>query len=96
MADFHIRIKGLDEQVKVKLKKDARDHGLSLNKYVCNILTDYTRDPSLRSTEEKYTNLAKDLVSLYEQILSKTNEALAENTYMLKKIMNMIEEGEAR
>jgi len=83
MADFHVRI---DDDVKARLEQEAREHGLSLNKYVGNVLADHAYNPSVRNIEDKYANLAKDIVALYEQTLSKTNEALRENTYLLRKI----------
>ena len=87
MADFHVR---LDDDVKARLEQAAREHGVSLNKYVGNVLADHAYNPSLKNIEDKYVNLAKDVVALYEQTLAKTNEALRENTYLMKKIMNKV------
>ena len=84
MATIYLR--NIGDDIKVSLEKAAQKHGLSLNKYVCNILTDYANNPEVKSVEDKYANLAKDMVGLYEQILNRTVEALNANTYVLRQL----------
>lgn len=88
----NIYIRGIDPAVKVKLEKMARQKNLSLNKYIINILTDYTINPTLASQDEKYSNLVKDVTALYQNILESTNEKMAETNHLLRDIKEYLEE----
>ena len=48
-----IKIRGLDEDIKSRLVKQAAERKLSLSKYICSILTDYALHPELKNTEDK-------------------------------------------
>ena len=85
-----ILIRGLEDDIKTRLAQQAREKKLSLTKYLCSILTDYALHPELKNTEDKYTALTKNMVMLYREIQDRTNERLAENTYALDRVAELI------
>jgi len=90
MSDLYIR--GLDPATKTKLEAMAKSKEMSLNKYVIQILTDYAINPALLAQEEKYRNLIKDITGLYQSILEETKEQLEENSHILRKVSDKLEE----
>lgn len=91
-----ILIRGLDDDIKLRLMQQARKKNLSLTKYLCSILTDYALHPEMKNTEDKYTVLAKNMVMLYQEIQKRTNERLAENTYALDRVAGLISDMEQK
>ena len=85
-------IRGIDQDIKAKLEKEARKKGMSLNKYIINILTDYAINPTLVTQEDKYANLVKDVSGMYQKLLTITREQLSENTHLLKDIKELLED----
>lgn len=83
-------IRGLDPEVKAKLEKMAKKKGLSLNKYVTNILSDYVVNPTVKAQEEKFSNLVKDMTGLYQSLLTSTKEVISENTLVLQEVKEKI------
>lgn len=90
MADFYIR--KLDDEIKTRLARQARENGVSLNKYICSILEDYALHPQLRSTEDRFSALAENMTMLYRELLEKNNRILLENTGMLDAMLPLLEE----
>ena len=85
-----IKIRGLDEDIKSRLVKQAAERKLSLSKYICSILTDYALHPELKNTEDKYAVLTKNMAMLYRDLQKKTNERLSENSYALDRIADLL------
>ena len=90
MADFYIR--GMDEDIKSRLTQQAKTKGLSLNRYVCSILSDYALHPELKYTEDRYAALAKNITAMYEQLQDKTTDALAEVITVLDLVLERLDE----
>lgn len=86
----NLYIRGLDPEVKAKLEKMARKKGVSLNKYVTNILSDYVVNPTVKAQEEKFSNLVKDMTGLYQSLLTSTKEVISENTLVLQEVKERI------
>lgn len=85
MADMYIR--GIDPAIKEKLKEKAKDKGISLNRYTINILSTHQENINMKSIAEKYENLVKDVVSIYQEKLDDCNLALEKSNYILEKIL---------
>ena len=90
MADIYIR--KMDDEIKTRLTRLARENGVSLNKYICSILGDYVLHPELRSTEDRYIALAENMVMLYKHLLEKNNSILLENTSVLDTVITLLDE----
>lgn len=81
MADMYIR--GIDPAIKEK----AKDKGMSLNRYTINIISTHQENINMKSIAEKYENLVKDVVSIYQEKLDACNLALEKSNYILEKIL---------
>ena len=94
MADLFVR--GLEDDIKTRLAQQARENGVSLTKYVCNILTDYALRPELKSTEDRYTALVKNMAALYQSLQHQTNQLLSENINALHRTSELLEVADRR
>ncbi len=83
MADFYIR--NMDIETKNKLKQEARKKKVSLNTLVKSILYNHTLSPEIKNMENKYTNLIKDIVSIYKEESMQTKEILEEIKNLIRK-----------
>ncbi|MBS6799178.1 MAG: hypothetical protein KH297_04770 [Firmicutes bacterium] len=83
MAELHIY--NIDEATKVMLKEQAARKGISVNKYIQIILNDYMVATETRNLDEKYRNLVKDVLSMYNNLLEESKRVIEENSYYLAK-----------
>lgn len=88
-SDIYIR--DIDPAVKTKLTAMAENKGMSLNALVKTVLEDYVIMPDIRHTNDKYENLFKDMTALYNHSIEKNEEVIAENTALLRTILDMIQ-----
>lgn len=88
-SDIYIR--NIDPAVKTKLTAMAENKGMSLNALVKTVLEDYVIMPDIRHTNDKYENLFKDMTALYNHSIEKNEEVIAENTALLRTILDMIQ-----
>ncbi len=82
-----IYIRNIDPGIKVKLKENAKKKGISLNEYVKNILETAALSIEVTSLDDKYSNLTKELLSIYTGIIEKNTSVIAENNYILSKLI---------
>lgn len=82
-----IYIRNIDPGIKIKLKENAKKKGISLNEYVKNILETATLSIEVTSLDDKYSNLTKELLSIYTGIIEKNTSVIAENNYILSKLI---------
>jgi len=82
-----IYIRNIDPGIKIKLKENAKKKGISLNEYVKNILETAALSIEVTSLDDKYSNLTKELLSIYTGILEKNTSVIAENNYILSKLI---------
>lgn len=82
-----IYIRNIDPGIKIKLKENAKKKGISLNEYVKNILETVALSIEVTSLDDKYSNLTKELLSIYTGIIEKNTSVIAENNYMLSKLI---------
>ena len=64
-----IYIRNIDPGIKIKLKENAKKKGISLNEYVKNILETAALSIEVTSLDDKYSNLTKELLSIYTGII---------------------------
>lgn len=82
-----IYIRNIDPGIKIKLKENAKKKGISLNKYIKNILETAALSIEITSLDDKYSNLTKELLSIYTGIIEKNTSVIAENNYILSKLI---------
>lgn len=82
-----IYIRNIDPGIKIKLKENAKNKGISLNEYVKNILETAALSIEITSLDDKYSNLTKELLSIYTGIIEKNTSVIAENNYILSKLI---------
>lgn len=82
-----IYIRNIDPGIKIKLKENAKKKGISLNEYVKNILETAALFIEVTSLDDKYSNLTKELLSIYTGIIEKNTSVIAENNYILSKLI---------
>lgn len=86
MKNTNIFIRDIDPAVKTKLENIAKEKGLSLNSLVKIILSDYAIIPDIRFIDDRYEALFKDMTSMYNHMLEKTEYSISENTLFLQKL----------
>lgn len=82
-----IYIRNIDPGIKIKLKENAKKKEISLNEYVKNILETAALSIEVTSLDDKYSNLTKELLSIYTGIIEKNTSVIAENNYILSKLI---------
>ncbi|MBF1276436.1 MAG: hypothetical protein HXM95_05135 [Parvimonas micra] len=82
-----IYIRNIDPGIKIKLKENAKKKGISLNEYIKNILETAALSIEITSLDDKYSNLTKELLSIYTGIIEKNTSVIAENNYILSKLI---------
>lgn len=82
-----IYIRNINPGIKIKLKENAKKKGISLNEYVKNILETAALSIEITSLDDKYSNLTKELLSIYTGIIEKNTSVIAENNYILSKLI---------
>ena len=82
-----IYIRNIDPGIKIKLKENAKKKGISLNEYVKNILETAALSIEVTSLDDKYSNLTKELLSIYTGIIEKNTSVIAQNNYILSKLI---------
>lgn len=82
-----IYIRNIDPGIKIKLKENAKKKRISLNEYVKNILETAALSIEVTSLDDKYSNLTKELLSIYTGIIEKNTSVIAENNYILSKLI---------
>lgn len=85
MADIYLR--DIDEDIKHKFKMQAKRKGVSLNSYIKALLTSYCLKGEVINLDDKYRNLFKDMTSLYQSLVEKTNLVIEENSHILNQII---------
>lgn len=89
MANLYLRI---EDEIKVKLSKEAKSKGISLNRYVGNLLETFTLSYDIKSLDEKYRLLVKDIFEIMQNQQNELIHALSENTEVILGLKQMLEE----
>ncbi len=76
MADFYIR--NLDPGIASKLSRQAKERGMSRNKFISGILTNYALAIEVKEIDEKYQELCKIVIDSLEGNALLLNEVLTE------------------
>lgn len=85
MANIYVR--NIDAAIKEKLKESASVKGMSLNKYVVNLLESHGENITVRTSAEKYENLVKDVISIYQEKINELTLVINRNNYLMEKLL---------
>lgn len=85
-----IYVRNVKPEIKSKLKKLAKEKGLSLNAFINTIIEDYATSPEIRNINNKYTELVNTVISIYQSDNAEMKEIIAENSYILKQIVEKL------
>lgn len=84
-----IYIRGIDADIKRKIKRMADEKQMSVNAYVQTILRDYVMTADIRNINDKYSELFDKLLFLYEQDHEEMKRVISENTETLSLVLQM-------
>lgn len=89
MENLYLRI---EDEIKVKLSKEAKLKGISLNRYVGNLLETFTLSSDIQSLDEKYRLFVKDIFEIMQNQQNELIHALSENTEVILELKQILEE----
>ena len=89
MENLYLRI---EDEIKVKLSKEAKNKGISLNRYVGNLLETFTLSYDIKSLDEKYRLLVKDIFEIMQNQQEELLRKLDENTEVIFELRQLLEE----
>ena len=89
MENLYLRI---EDEIKVKLSKEAKRKGISLNRYVGNLLETFTLSSDIQSLDEKYRLFVKDIFEIMQNQQNELIHALSENTEVILELKQILEE----
>lgn len=87
-----LSVRNVDDEIITQLKREASEKGISLTTHVKQILANYCLGYEVTSLDEKYRNLVKDVIALYDHKNERIERLAEENHYMLKSIIDALEE----
>lgn len=93
MTELRIRV---DAATKAMIEENARKKGISMSEYAGTILADYMSAPEHRALEDRYINAMKGIITSYQYLAQKLGEVVAENSTVLDRVMDRLNEGEGR
>lgn len=89
MENLYLRI---EDEIKAKLSKEAKRKGISLNRYVGNLLETFTLSSDIQSLDEKYRLFVKDIFEIMQNQQNELIHALSENTEVILELKQILEE----
>lgn len=90
---YNLSIRNIDDGIIVKLKQLAKRKNMSLEGLARDILTQYVLAPELREAEDKFTAFSEATIRIYQSQAKEVSDRLAENTYVISKLLKIIERG---
>lgn len=84
--DFLIR--NLDEEIVLKLKREAKTNDMSLNMYIKYLLESYTVKNDIVNIDEKYQNMVSEITMIYSHQMKKTEKVIEKNNYLINKLLS--------
>jgi len=88
MENLYLRV---EDELKVKLTKEAKSKGLSLNKYINNLLEIFVMQEDIKALDEKYRLLVKDIFSIMQNQQEELLRKLNENTEVIFELRQVLE-----
>lgn len=88
MENLYLRV---EDEIKVKLAKEAKSKGLSLNRYINNLLETFVMQEDIKALDEKYRLLVKDIFSIMQNQQEELLRKLNENTEIIFELRQVLE-----
>ena len=88
MENLYLRV---EDELKVKLTKETKSKGLSLNKYINNLLEIFVMQEDIKALDEKYRLLVKDIFSIMQNQQEELLRKLNENTEVIFELRQVLE-----
>ena len=88
MENLYLRV---EDEIKVKLAKEAKSKGLSLNRYINNLLETFVMQKDIKALDEKYRLLVKDIFSIMQNQQEELLRKLNENTEIIFELRQVLE-----
>lgn len=88
MENLYLRV---EDELKIKLAKEAKSKGLSLNKYINNLLEIFVMQEDIKALDEKYRLLVKDIFSIMQNQQEELLRQLNENTEVIFELRQVLE-----
>lgn len=89
MENLYLRV---EDETKVKLSKEAKAKGLSLNKYINNLLETFTMQEDIKALDEKYRLFVADIFRIMQNQQEELLRKLDENTEVIFELRQVLEE----
>ncbi len=70
----------------------AKEKNVSLNDHINRILKAYAMGYEVINLDEKYQNLVKDIIALYDNKFERIEKLAEETNYMIRSIIDALEE----
>ena len=90
---YNLSVRNIDDGVIVKLKQIARQKNMSLESLARDVLTQYAYAPELKEAEDRFLAFSEEIIRIYQSQTKEVTDRLAENTYVLNKLLEIIESG---
>lgn len=90
---YNLSVRNIDDGVIVKLKQIARQKNMSLESLARDVLTQYAYAPELKEAEDRFLAFSEEIIRIYQSQTKEVTDRLAENTYVLNKLLEIIERG---
>ena len=90
---YNLSVRNIDDGVITKLKQTAKRRNMSLESLARDLLTQYAYAPELKEAEDRFLAFSEEIIRIYQCQTKEVSDRLAENTYMLNKLLEMIERG---
>lgn len=90
---YNLSVRNIDDGVIVKLKQIARQKNMSLESLARDVLTQYAYAPELKEAEDRFLTFSEEIIRIYQSQTKEVTDRLAENTYVLNKLLEIIERG---
>ena len=88
---YNLSVRNIDDETIVKLKQVARKKNMSLESMVRDVLTQYAYAPELKEAGDRFMAFSEEIIRIYQSQAKEVTDRLSENTYVLNKLLEIIE-----
>lgn len=88
---YNLSVRKIDDSTIEKLKHIAQSKGIGLETLAREVLINFSLSPEINFIDDKYRNLSKDMIALYQSAIDENIEVIKENNYLIKKIISFLE-----
>jgi plasmid stability protein len=85
-----LKVRRLPADVLARLKEDAERKGIGTETLARQILTDYATAAKIRSVEDRYVSLAKDMTGPYQKDREQLIQVIRENHIIMEELLKQL------